>query len=1063
MQLTNYLGNMRKIRLIWAVAAIVGCAVGGADSAKAQVPDWENPAVIERNKLAPRADFFGFESRELARIGDRTQSSRHLSLNGTWKFHYAPTPEERPIGFFREDVDVAGWDDIRVPANWEVEGFGTPIYVNHPYAFSFEERPHPPIIPAGDNPVGSYRRTFELPEDWKGQQVVVHFGAVKSAFYLWVNGVQIGYSQGSKLPAEFDITDALRRGTNSISLEVYRWSDGSYLECQDFWRISGIERDVYLCARPRAHIEDFHVVAEAVHSYQDGALTVDVFWTNGSVEKRATIQPALRREGEAVLCEWTSEWIAGGTRFRTALAGAALWSAEVPNLYELELVMDDGAGTVLDAVASRIGFRTVEINGGQLRVNGQPVLIKGVNRHEHHLETGHVISRDAMREDVRLMKAHNINAVRTSHYPNDPYWYELCDEYGLYVYDEANIESHGMGYALDRTLGNQPDWLHAHLDRMQRMVERDRNHPSIIVWSMGNEAGNGYNFYQLYLWTRGEDSTRFVAYERAVHEWNTDIIGDMYAHYDALEAYAKDSTQTRPFILCEYAHAMGNSLGGFKEYWDLFRAHDKLQGGFIWDFIDQGLLTERDGREFFAYGGDFGPPDVPSDHNFLNNGLVRADRVPQPHFDEAKYVMQPLQFEFNDSLLAVTSEHFFRDASNYRLDWAWQVNGQEVERGQFPALQLPAQSMQQFRMPPRPEIGGEDEVFFNVSARLIKAEPLLPAGHEIAKAQFLAHSPDVLKKRLETSGALTVDRGRETWSVSGAAFEATFDVVNGRLSHYASLGQTLISGGGDAGFWRAPVDNDYGAGTPERYAVWRDPWQQSDGIAFKVLERSANRVRLAFTHTLLGGDAEWVQTYTVTPDGAIEIDNELRAIHGKAMPNITRWSRALVDGEYPNMYRFGNDFTLHPSLERVNWYGRGPGETAPDRKSTAHIARYASSVTDLFTLYARPQANGLRTDVREVTLRDSSGTGLRFSGDVPFHFTASHHPMHSIDSGLEKAANQAHVRLLDPDPEVYLQIDGNHSGVGCVNSWGALPRPEYQLPYGNYAFQFRIEPVSGDE
>ena len=1028
--------------------------------------DWENPAVIGRNKLDPRADFFGFESAELARGRDRGASSRHLNLNGTWKFNYAATPEERPTDFFREDFDASGWYDIPVPANWEVEGYGTPIYVNHPYAFSFHERPNPPTIPPGDNPVGSYRRSFELPETWKGDRIIAHFGAVKSAFYLWVNGVQIGYSQGSKLPAEFDITEAVRSGDNTIALEVYRWSDGSYLECQDFWRISGIERDVYLYAQPRAHIEDFHVVAEAVNGYTDGALTVDVFWTNGSSEKRAQVQVALRREGEEVNCTWSREPMPGGTRFRAEVKDAALWTAETPNLYELDLVMDDGTGRVLDAVSTRIGFRTVEISGGQLLVNGEAVLIKGVNRHEHHLETGHVISREAMLEDVRLMKAHNVNAVRTSHYPNDPYWYDLCDEYGLYVYDEANIESHGIGYALDRTLGNQPDWLDAHMDRMQRMVERDRNHPSIIVWSMGNEAGNGYNFYQLYLWTRGEDSTRFVAYERAVHEWNTDIIGDMYAHYDALEQYALDSTQTRPFILCEYAHAMGNSLGGFREYWDLFRAHDKLQGGFIWDFIDQGLLAERDGREYFAYGGDFGPADVPSDHNFLNNGLVRADRVPQPHFEEAKYVMQPLQFSQEGNAVFVRNEHFFRNANNYRLDWAWLVNGRVAKRGAFPPLRLDAQEAVRLQMPEMPDVTGGDEVFFNVSAELVNAEPLLPAGHEVAQAQFLMQSPEILAPGIRSGIAgLKVERGRDQWVIGGDNFEVAIDVVHGRILRYQVQGVNLVLEGGDVGFWRAPVDNDYGAGTPVRYAEWREPFQDEGGaeakVEFKVLERSASRVALQFTHAMLGGDASLTQTVEVGSDGAIDVHNELRAIKGTAVTEVNRWTRELEPGEHTNFYRFGNDFTLDPSLERVNWYGRGPGETAPDRKSTAQVGRYASTVTDLFTLYARPQANGLRTDVREVQFQGTGGTGLRFTSTAPLHFSASHHPMSAIDSGPDKTATQAHVRLLEPRPEVYLHLDGFHAGVGCVNSWGALPLLEYQLPFGDYAFGYRIEPLFG--
>ena len=1019
--------------------------------------DWENPAVIERNKQAPRASFFAFESAALAHIGIPDSSSRFMSLNGVWKFHYAPTPEERPVDFFESGYDASTWDDIPVPANWEVEGHGTPIYVNHPYAFSFHQRPSPPDIPDGDNPVGSYLRTFKVPDSWDGQRVTVHFGAVKSAFYLWVNGEAIGYSQGSKLPAEFDITAALQSGTNTLAVEVYRWSDGSYLECQDFWRISGIERDVYLYTQPDAHICDFHVVADVDASYTDGLLTVDVFWEKGGEKRAPQVKATLAHVGSAVECTWTAEPIDGGTRLTTSVPDAALWSAEIPHLYDLTLLLEGHKGQCMEAIHERIGFRRVEIRGKQLLINGQSILIKGVNRHEHHLETGHVVSREAMLEDIRLMKAHNVNAVRTSHYPNDPHWYDLCDEYGLYVYDEANIESHGMGYDLDRTLGNNPDWLDAHMSRMQRMVERDRNHPSIIVWSMGNEAGNGYNFYQLYLWTKAEDSTRFVAYERAVHEWNTDIIGDMYAHYDALERYALDSTQTRPFILCEYAHAMGNSLGGFQEYWDLFRQYDILQGGFIWDFIDQGLLAEQEGQPFFAYGGDFGGPGVPSDHNFLNNGLVRADRVPQPHFDEAKYVMQPLQFALDGDELVVRNEYFFRSANAYELHWSLLTDGHVSETGTFGKTRLGPQQEMRIALPTWET---EGRVHLNVSARLAVAEPLLPVGHEVARAQFeLQKAQNVEQAAIKTS-PLREQRHAEQWVVSGDGFAAAWDLRTGRLIRYTFEGHDLITEGGRVNFWRAPVDNDYGAGTPELYAEWRDPLANADPPTHAIRTHDDGSVSIAFNHTLLGGDARYTQEFVVWGDGSIEVANQLRAVAGEAVPDLTRWGASLGEGQHSNMYRFGNRFTLHASLKEAAWYGRGPGETTTDRSATAMVGRYQAAVEDLFTLYARPQHNGLRTDVHEVTFTNAAGAGLRFSTDSTFHFSAAHHRMETLDPGPDKAAVQSHVRLLEPELPIFVNIDGFHSGVGCVNSWGALPLTAYQIPYGDYRFHYRINAVA---
>ncbi len=1018
--------------------------------------DWENPAVIERNKRSPRASFFAFESAELAKQAIPDSSSRFLSLNGVWKFHFAPTPEERPVDFFKPGFNTSAWEEIPVPANWEVEGHGTPIYVNHPYAFSFHERPSPPNIPDGDNPVGSYLRRFELPVSWDGQQVIVYFGAVKSAFYLWVNGTAIGYSQGSKLPAEFDVTDALQPGTNTMAIEVYRWSDGSYLECQDFWRISGIERDVYLYTKPDAHIRDFHVVADVDGTYRDGLLTADVFWEQGQQKHMPSITAALAYSESAVECAWSEEPIEGGTRLTAHVPNSALWSAENPNLYDLSIQLKDHKGQCLEAISERIGFRKVEIRDKQLLINGQPILIKGVNRHEHHLETGHVISRATMLEDIQLMKAHNVNAVRTSHYPNDPYWYDLCDQYGLYVYDEANIESHGMGYNLNLTLGNNPNWLEAHMSRMQRMVKRDRNHPSIIVWSMGNEAGNGYNFYQLYLWTKAEDSTRFVAYERAVHEWNTDIIGDMYAHYDVLERYALDSTQTRPFILCEYAHAMGNSLGGFKEYWDLFRQYDNLQGGFIWDFIDQGLLAERDGRPFFAYGGDYGGPDVPSDHNFLNNGLVRADRIPQPHFEEAKYVMQPLQFAIDGDELVVHNEYFFRSADDYELHWLLLNDGHVMETGTFGRLQLGPQQEMRLAIPAWETKG---RVHLNVSARLALEEPLLPMGHEVARAQFELQTKPPVERLIVQSGALHQQHNAGQWTVSGSGFEAAWDLETGRLERYTVEGQDLITEGGRVNFWRAPVDNDYGAGTPKLYAEWRDPIASSGPPTHAIRTHKSGSTSILFNFTLLGGDASYTQECVVHTNGSIEFTNELRAITGEAVSNINGWGAPLREGQHSNLYRFGNSFTLDTSLTEAAWYGRGPGETSTDRNTTALVGRYQADVEDLFTLYARPQHNGLRTDVHEVAFTNDDGAGLRFSTDSTFHFSAAHHRMEALDSGPDKASVQSHVRLLEPELPVFVNIDGFHSGVGCVNSWGALPLPSYQLPYDDYCFSYRIEAI----
>ena len=604
----------------------------------------ENPQVVEINKLPARASFFAYESKKLAKKNSIEDSENYLSLNGLWKFNWTRSPKDRPINFYKEDYNTSNWKDIPVPSNWELEGYGIPIYTNIPYPFSFRATPTPPDIPDGYNPVGSYKRTINIPDSWSNKEVSIHLGAVKSAFYIWVNGNKVGYSQGSKLPAEFNLTSYLRKGANSIALEVYRWSDGSYLEDQDFWRFSGIERDVYLYATPRTFVQDYVVGSDLINNFKDGQFSLSVALANTLSKKfKGQLKATLKSKNSVVF--YSNEMVqiepnAKTTiKFNSIIDDALAWSAECPNLYFLQLELIGKKGKTLQVMNQHVGFKNIQVHKAQLLVNGKPILLKGVNRHEHDYKKGHVISRASMLEDIKIFKQNNINAVRTAHYPNDPYFYELCDVYGIYVYDEANIESHGIGYKLSETLGNKPEWEKAHVERVKRMILRDRNHPSIIVWSLGNEAGNGYNFYRAYKEAKEIDSSRPVHYERALREWNTDIVAHMYAGYKKIEDYAKDNSQTRPFILCEYAHAMGNSLGGIKEYWDLFEKYDKLQGGFIWDFQDQGLLTEKDGKEYFAYGGDFGPEGTPSDHNFLNNGLLQADKKPNPHLYEAKKVM----------------------------------------------------------------------------------------------------------------------------------------------------------------------------------------------------------------------------------------------------------------------------------------------------------------------------------------------------------------------------------------------------------------------------------------
>jgi beta-galactosidase len=1039
-------------------------------------PVIENPDIISQNKLPAHASGFQYETVELAKNGVATASSRIQSLDGLWKFNWVRSPEERPVDFYREDFDVSQWDDIPVPSNWEVQGYGIPIYTNHPYEFSFRKNPNPPDIPDGYNPVGSYRRSFDVPETWGNQRVMVHFGAVKSAFYLWVNGQKVGYSQGSKLPAEFDLTDYVRTGTNTMALEVYRWSDGSFLECQDFWRISGIERSVFLMARPHIHVADYLVVADLSPTYSDGVLALEVSVNNAS-NKRFTgsVSVSLERKGTAIWKENGELQIkpkkSSNVDFSGSIPTVAAWSAETPNLYGLTIRLEQG-GEILEVIHRKIGFRNVRIEGEQLLVNGQPILIRGVNRHEHDMTTGHVLSREAMLQDIQLMKASNINAVRTSHYPNHPLWYELCNEYGLYVCDEANIESHGMGYDLDKTLGNNPAWLKAHMDRMRRMILRDRNHPSIISWSLGNEGGNGTNFYATYRLAKDMDSTRVVVYERALKEFNTDVYCPMYDSYDYLTSYAQDSSEHRPLILCEYAHAMGNSLGGIKEYWDLFNAYDKLQGGYIWDWQDQGLLEKKDGREYFTYGGDYGPEGTPSDHNFLNNGLIRADRTPNPHLNEAKWAMQPISFTqgSNKGELSVHNDYFFQDLSKVRFQWSILADGEQVEQGSVDGLEVAPQGSAILPIKWSQDCIQAKEYILNVQAVLVADAPLLSEGHIIARSEFPLVSDWTPTSEKDGVSPLVITESNGEMSIEGSFFTATFDTNLGMLSSYSVDGQEMILSGGKVNFWRAPTDNDYGASLPVHYQEWKSASDNKKLLSANHNQNPAS-TNLNFTWSLLGGDAIYRQHYTVHTDGSILVHNTLDAIKGinPAAVHVAGYWQELPAESHSNLFRFGNQFVLSPGLEKTNWYGRGPHETAVDRKGSAFIGKYYETVENLFTLYARPQHNGSRNDVRWVTFTGENNAGICIealpeSEGIPkfIHFSASHFPMEAIDSGEDKSSSQAHVRLLNPEPEIFLNIDGFQAGVACVNSWGALPTDEHLLPFGNYSYSYHILPVRSE-
>jgi beta-galactosidase len=1023
-----------------------GC---GQPAAHEPHPDWENPEMIGRNKERPHATLMPFPDRESALAGDRSSSPWFKSLNGAWKFNWSPNPAERPVEFFQPSYDVGSWDEIPVPANWQLHGYGYPIYTNIPYAWG---EPDPPRVPHDFNPVGSYRREFTVPEGWDGRQVMLHFAGVDSAFYLWVNGQEVGYSQGSRTPAEFNITSYLRPGANVLAAEVYRYSDGSYLECQDFWRISGIFRDVFLFSVADVHIRDFQVDTDLDASYRDAWLEVKVWPRNLSetpievvvemelfdAEGRAVIEPG--DVGASVVAE-AIEWTLGAPVERPRL-----WSAEAPYLYTLLLTLRDAGGEVVEVLSSRVGFRKSEIRDGQLLVNGIPILIKGANRHEHDPETGHYVSTESMIQDILVMKRHNLNAVRTSHYPDTPEWYELTDRYGLYVIDEANIESHGIGYEPDETLGNKPEWGKAHLDRTVSMVERDKNHPSIIIWSLGNEGGDGVNFEATSDWIHERDSSRPVHYERAEMRPHTDIFAPMYARIPEIVEYAETHTD-RPLILCEYSHAMGNSNGNFKDYWDAIYEHRQLQGGFVWDWVDQGLLKEvpgRPGETFYAYGGDFEPEGVYHDDNFLMNGLVSPDRTPHPALYEVKKVYQYVRVSAVDvaaGLVEIENLYDFVDLGFLAGSWSVTADGETLAEGDLPTLSIDPRESERVAIPlpaitPEPGV----EYWLNLSFRLAEETLWAEAGHEVAWEQFAlpigipAAGPDPA-----AMPPLEVVVEDAEIVVAGEGFSVRIDRASGALSSLESGGAELIRSGPRPHFWRAPTDNDKGNGMPERCAPWRaasDNWQIEDPV---VRSQDPARVEIVVAGSLPDVGSSHEVVYTIFGNGEVEV----------------RSSFQPGDDELPELPRFGMQMTLPDEIETMTWYGRGPHESYWDRKAGAAVGLYTSSVDEQYFEYSEPQETGNRTDVRWVTLTRGDGVGLEVRGAEPLSVTA----LRYTTDDIERAKHRYEMERRD---FVTLNVDYRQTGVGGDDSWGARPHPQYTLDPKPYSYAFTLRVIGGD-
>ncbi|WP_143306035.1 glycoside hydrolase family 2 TIM barrel-domain containing protein [Chitinophaga vietnamensis] len=1030
-----------------------------------QLPsELQTPEVVSVNRMPMRASSFAFENATLARQRDKEKSAYFISLNGQWKFNWVQDPRKRPLDFYKTDFNDASWDNFKVPANWEVNGYGLPIYVNQPYEFTGKAKVggnlNPPYdIPEDNNPVGSYRKKINIPANWDGRQVFIHLGAVKSAFFIWVNGQKVGYSEDSKLAAEFDITKYVKPGENLIALQVYRWSDGSYLECQDMWRISGIEREVYLYSTPKLDVRDFKIVSTLDKSYTNGVFKLDMEVDNYRIDKRTnhskpdTFAVTIELKdaaGNTVYQDQTTDIkkVLGNYKtpisFSKEISNVHTWSAETPYLYTLYITLKDKNGQVLEVIPQRVGFRSIELVDRNFLVNGKRVFLKGVNRHEHNATQGHTLTRDDMRKDMEMMKQLNVNAVRHSHYPPDPYWMQLCDEYGLYVIDEANIESHGRYYDLAYTLANDKQWRVPHLERILRMYERDKNHPAVVTWSLGNEAGNGVNFYEAYDWLKQHD-TRPVQYERAEHDYNTDIIVPQYPDPDWLVRYSKRNPD-RPLIMSEYAHIMGNSLGNFQEYWTAIENNPYLQGGFIWEWIDQGIDTVKNGKRILAYGGDFplsGPVNETfSDNNFCVKGVVTAHRGLTPMAIEVKKVYQHIKTTQKDArTINVRNGYFFRDLSNYQLNWEIKEDGKVIAHGAVKDLNVAPQQSVDVALPVKTAIKAGKEYFLDVRYTLKKEEPFIPAGFEIANAQFALSSTPANVGTGTHKGKLTLQENGNDITVKGGNFAITFDKQKGILSSYVLQGEQLLQNGPQPAFWRAPTDNDIGAGFNHSLRKWRNAYEEGKPADTKVRQEGDSYI-IEIRKEIMDGDAAVAQTFQVFGDGAVNVHNNFSAIKGK----------------YPIMLRIGNDLQLNKQYDQIQWYGRGPWENYWDRKTASLVGIYKQDVASQYFPYARPQESGNKSDVRWVDFTNRKGKGLRFSStDSLLSFAALPYSMDDLDPEADK--KQYHSGELVARDRIYLHIDWQQSGLQGIDSWGAWPLEAYRIPFKDHAYSYSIQPI----
>ena len=1032
--------------------------------------EWHDLQVNEINRLPLHTLHFAYDPNDFPGTGaeylDKKQSMNYMSLDGTWKFNWVANADERPTDFYKTDLDDSKWKNIQMPGNWEMLGYGQPEYVNVGFAWRGHFDQQPPAVPTKDNHVGSYRREINIPANWDGKRVIAHFGSVTSNIYLYVNGKFAGYAEDSKVAAEFDITPFLKKGKNLIAFQSFRWCDGSWCEDQDFWRLSGPARENYLYARSKDHrLLDVRVETELKNNYKDGALNITAKLQGNTLAYFGLYDP----DGKEVIVTGTDNVKNGVAKYQLRVKNVRKWSAETPNLYTLVVspIQNGGMYSPYEIIQVKVGFRKVEIKNKQLLVNGQPVLLKGANRHEMDPDEGYNVSEKRMIQDIMMMKRLNINAVRTCHYPDDPRWYDLCDKYGLYVVAEANQESHGFQYG-DDAAAKKPEFAKQIMERNQHNVSMFYNHPSIITWSLGNETVMGDNFIQAYKWIKSQDKTRPVQYEQARRGEGTDIFCPMYYPVSACEKYAKDPNSPMPLIQCEYNHTMGNSGGNLSDYWNLVRKYPIFQGGFDWDFVDQALhrnivkpmsilpykMNNEELRKIeYTYGGDYNKYD-PSDNNFNCNGIIGPDRQLNPHAYEVAYQYQNIWAKMVSAeagQVSVYNENFFRDLSNYALAWSLEEDGVETQNGTIADLDVPAQQTRTFTIPyDRSKITGK-EVFLNIDFRLKNAEPLLTAGQVVAYAQL----PVVTKQACEgdCSKLLAEGHGKKKMKLAAKKDNVvavttpnlTFklDRTTGLISEYAYNGKSMLGEGGTLkpNFWRAPTDNDMGAGLQKKFKVWKNPQMNLKNIDVKK-DKKANTVTIVTSFDMPEVQGQMDITYLVFANtGAVKVTEDFKATEG---------------AKVSDMFRFGMLLQMPYSMEKSTYYGRGPIENYSDRKDCMRIAIYNDDADNQYFPYIRPQESGTKSDIRWWKQTDATGLGLQVKSCTPFYASAIHFDTEELDDGDDK--EQRHSFDLKKSKFTNLFLDSAHMGVGGENSWGAWPLEKYRVHYGNKTFTFTLIP-----